>query len=130
MIALQTAKSRQAPTKAKRLFDGAFGQHLDHSTALHLNLYTGGQFDTDKAIAQFADLAQQAALGDDFIAFGKCVNHGFVLFGLLHLWADHHKIQHHKHQHQWQHAHQAGLHIAASGSSGGGLGHGRGNKHG
>ncbi len=107
--------------------DGALGQHLHHRTALHLQLNASGHFQRQIALADLADLAQQTARGDHFIALGDGVDHGLVFLLALHLWTNHHKVQHHKHQNQRQHAQQAGLSTRSSGRCG--LGKRIGNKH-
>ena len=90
-----------------QLLDRAFGQDLNHSRTLHLNFHAIGNLNAQKAVAQFADLAQEATGCDDFIAFGECIDHGLVLFLLFHLGANHDEIQHHKHQKQGQHGPRA-----------------------
>ncbi len=111
------------------LLHGAFWEHLHYSAALELDFHTLGQFQANIAFAQFGDLADHAASGDDFVAFGQCVDHAAVFFLLFHLWTDHHKVQHDEHEHQGQHAHQAGLYASRGGGGGGGLGESGRNKH-
>ena len=107
----------------------ALGQDLDHGAALDLEFDAVGHFHTQVVVAQVGHAAQHAAGDHHLVTLGDGLDHGLVLFLLLHLRADHDEVQHHEHQHQRQQAEQGGL-GAASGGGGGGLGEGGGDEHG
>src|SRR5690349_18198801 len=107
-----------------RRLQRALGQDVGDRALLDPDAHVVGDLDGDEVLADLADRAGDAAVGDHLVAVAELVEHGPMLLLPLHLRADHQEVHHRDQDDREQQAAEAAAEETAGSGLAGRLGHG------